>query len=199
MPAEAVLAALDAILSALARLNRPCALLGGLALAIWKHPRFTKDVDVLVAIDESSVRPLVQNLIANGFRTKRGDGLVKLGELELLQMVYDPPGALVEVQVDLLLARDDYQHQALARRIHMPLSELNAGVDVLSCEDLILFKLMAGRMIDRADAAALLRANRPTIDFEYLLGWVSAKQLASDFEFAWNEAFPGEAIPAKES
>ena len=41
----------------------------------------------------------------------------------------------------------------------MELSGLDVTLDVLACEDLLLHKLLAGRVIDRVDAAALIRAN----------------------------------------
>ena len=75
----------------------------------------------------------------------------------------------------------------------MASAELGFEVNLLACEDLILHKLLAGRMIDLADAAALLRANRATIDLAYLRQWIEANQLNSDLARVWDEAFPGEA------
>jgi hypothetical protein len=51
-------------------------------------------------------------------------------------------------------------------------------------------------MIDRADAAMLLRENREEIDFSYLRRWVSELNLSERFAEVWNQAFPGEAQPA---
>ena len=42
------------------------------------------------------------------------------------------------------------------------------SIQVLRCEDLIILKFMAERIIDLADAAELLRANQATIEFELL-------------------------------
>jgi hypothetical protein len=41
---------------------------------------------------------------------------------------------------------------------------LDIELDVLTCEDLIVHKLLAGRLVDRADAATLLRVNRADLD-----------------------------------
>jgi len=199
MPSEAVLAALQALLTAVAPLHLRIALLGGLALAVWKHPRFTRDVDVLVALGETDKSELLSSLTATGFRPKRGDGLVRLGELELLQLLYEPPGALIAVQVDVLFAGDEYQQAALARSITAAIAEFDGPVDVLSCEDLIIHKLLAGRIIDRADAAALLQANRMSLNFSYLLHWIEMKRLTGDFAEVWEEAFPAEPVPRTRS
>ena len=77
----------------------------------------------------------------------------------------------------------------------MVLSGMPEAVSILSCEDLILFKLMAGRIIDRADCAYLLRFNRPSIDLAYLRQWTARLALEPELAEVWTEAFPGEAAP----
>jgi hypothetical protein len=195
MPSEAILAALQAVLTALAPLKLQTALLGGLALAVWKHARFTKDVDILVSLGGVEKDRLLNVLNSAGFRPKRENGTTVLGELELLQMIYAPPDALVDVQVDLLLAGDEYQDAALHRCITTTIEELDLPVNVVSCEDLIIHKLLAGRIIDRADAAALLRANREALDFDYFGHWISEKRITPEFAEVWADAFPGEPLP----
>ncbi len=59
-----------------------------------------------------------------------------------------------------------------------------------------MHKLLAGRLIDLADAATLLRTNRATLDLPYLLGCAAALSLEAGFTQIWKEAFPGEAIPS---
>lgn len=108
-------------------------------------------------------------------------------------MEYEPPGSFVEVKVDLLIARSDYQRTALSRRVAVP--ELGDDLCVLSCEDLILHKLLAGRIIDRADAAALLRYNHGALDMSYLLRWLDQLRLKESYQEIWEEACPGEPLP----
>lgn len=62
--------------------------------------------------------------------------------------------------------------------------------------NLILFKLLAGRIIDRADAAALLRINRDQMDLAYFLRQIERLALQSNLAEIWAEAFPGESPPA---
>ena len=75
------------------------------------------------------------------------------------------------------------------QRIAIWLDLLHTG-----CEDLIVHKLLAGRIVDLMDAAALLRANRATIDFAYLRRWIHEQALETDFARIWGEAFPGEPM-----
>lgn len=72
---------------------------------------------------------------------------------------------------------------------------VDAPIRVIDCADLVLLKLVSARIIDRADAAMLLRENREAIDLDYLSGW--ATRLGVDRELAeiWSEAFPGEIMP----
>ncbi len=196
MPSDAVLATLKHVWQTLESLDLPMAVIGGIAVSTWKHVRVTRDVDLLVAIGDTSPDDLVKRLAAVGIRPKRQDPLVKLSDAEFLQLKYEPPETFVDVQIDLLLAHSPYQRQALSRRVPVPSSELGFDVCVLSCEDLILHKLLAGRIIDRADAAALLRANRRSIDSGYLLKWTAALRLSGELAEIWDEAFPGELPPS---
>jgi len=195
MPAEAVVATLQQAWQVLGELHIPSALMGGLALTHWGHIRATQDVDLLIAL--SGVRPteLLAKLAAVGFRAKRRDPLVRLDDAEFIQLFYVPGGEVIEVQIDLLLAEAPFHRQAVERRITLPDSVLGFQVDVVSCEDLIILKLLAGRVLDRVDAGELLKANRATIDFDYLQGWVRALKLQRAFGEVWHDVFPEEKAP----
>ena len=60
---------------------------------------------------------------------------------------------------------------------------------------LIVIKLLAGRIIDQADAAMLLRENRREIDFERLQQEVINQGLVANYQFIWRDAFPDEPEP----
>ena len=59
----------------------------------------------------------------------------------------------------------------------------------------MVIKLLAGRIIDRADAAMVLRENRDEIDFARLHREVATQGIAADYREIWREAFPGEPLP----
>ena len=75
------------------------------------------------------------------------------------------------------------------------LAILDLDLYVLAFEDLILHKLLAGCLLDRADAAMLLRANRADLNFDYLLGWTATLSLGAELAQCWEEAFLGDAMP----
>jgi hypothetical protein len=189
MASDAVLGALRHAWGTLEPLGVPMALAGGLALAVWKHVRATRDVDLLISIGEERVEELLQSLRAAAIRPKRRPPVVTLGGLEVIQLLYEPPEAFVDLQIDLLLARSEYPLEALRRRVSIELAGLDRGIAVLTCEDLILHKLLAGRMIDRVDAAALLRANRQTIDLGYVERWARELKISQELVEVCKEAF----------
>jgi len=195
MPADEVVATLRQAWNILQQLRVPAAVMGGLALARWSYIRSTQDVDLLIAL--SGVRPhaLLSQLAAAGYRSKRRDPLIRVEDAEFIQLFYEPPGAVLEVQIDLLLAESTFHRQAVDRRVTMPDSELGFPVDVVSCEDLIILKLVAGRILDRVDAGELLKANLDTLELEYLRGWVGKLHLEQALAEAWTDVFPGKPLP----
>lgn len=196
MPPEVVLNTLRLAWTTLQSLRVPMALVGGLAMTAWKRPRFTKDVDLLLAIPEPEAKAAVQQLVAKGFRSKRAEGMVRLPDgTRFVQLLYDNPDAVLEIQLDLILATSEFHQQAISRRVALPETELGFAIDVASCEDLIVLKLIAGRILDRVDAGELLKANRDSLDLAYLTGWVRRLHLDNAFAEAWNDVFPGTTPP----
>lgn len=195
MAVHVVLDALRHVWLSLEPLGLPMAVMGGIAVAAWQHPRATHDVDVLIGLGNTQVEQLLAKLEAVRIRPKRRPPLLSFGGIRLLQLEYDSPHVFATIRIDLLLADSEYHQEALRRRVAVVLPDVNLQVFVLSCEDLVIHKLLAGRIIDKADAAALLRANRATLDIEYLRKWITRLQLQSDLAFVWDEAFPGEELP----
>jgi hypothetical protein len=195
VPADVVVAALGRTCELLADLQVPAALADGLALAHWGHVRSTQDVDLLIAA--SAVRPqaLLARLAGAGYRSKGKTPFVRLNDLEIVQLIYEPAGSLMPVQVVLLLAESPLHRSAVERRIRVPASALGFPIDIVTCEDLILLKLLAGRIVDRVDVAELLKHNRPSIDWAYVQDFTVKLTLERQFADAWNAALPGEPTP----
>jgi hypothetical protein len=194
MSTKAVLETLRHAWRVLQSRDIPAAVAGGIALSAWRHVRATRDVDLLVNIDECDVDRIVSAFVEAGVRAQ-GSKRPKLlsDDVEILELVFEPPDSFVDVKVDLLIARSEFQKTALARRVAMP--ELGDDLFVLSCEDLILQKLLAGRIIDRADAAALVRYNHESLDNQYLSRWIADLALGGVFREIWKEACPSEPLP----
>ncbi|MBC8876446.1 MAG: hypothetical protein H8E44_44020 [Planctomycetes bacterium] len=195
MSPKPVFQTLETLWAAMEPLGLPMAVMGGLALSTWKHVRATQDVDLLVGLVDSEPENIVRCVMDHGFRPKRTPPVSPLGPFQVLQLEFEPAESYVDVQVDLLLVDSEYHSRALERRVGVQLPDVSSEVFVLTCEDLIIHKLLAGRVIDRADSAALLRANRDALDMQYVGVWLSQLKLSGEFRKVWEEAFPGEAPP----
>lgn len=78
---------------------------------------------------------------------------------------------------DILIGTDaEMIDRAVVRRID------DLSLPVASCEDLIILKLAAGRVIDRTDAAELVRTNRANLDQAYLRRKAHAMGVGSELE-----------------
>jgi hypothetical protein len=169
------------------------ALMGGLALAVWKQPRNTRDVEILVDVRDGNLDELVGAMRRAGMRSKRQPPVLLVGDQRVIQILCPASGTYLDIQIDILLADSAYQKEALTRAKPVKLDG-EREIAVLSCEDLIIHKLLAGRIIDSADVAALLRANRAGLDLAYLKGWLGRLNLIPHLETIWHETFPAERL-----
>jgi len=196
---DALLQALRHVWLELERIGIPAAVAGGLALSTWKYVRATRDIDLLVGIDERKVEEVVGQLRQAGIRPKKDPPTVPLGQLDVVPLFYEPPEAFLDIQIDLLLAKSEYHREALRRRVATQLPGFDFPVAVLACEDLVLHKLLAGRLIDRVDASELLRINAASLDTRYLADWTERLQLRDEFTDAWTSALPDKRVPGMRS
>jgi nucleotidyltransferase AbiEii toxin of type IV toxin-antitoxin system len=195
MPGEGILITLRHTWQTLEPLNLPMAVIGGVALSAWNHARYTRDADILIGVDDAQLPEIYAAVGKAGFWPRHSPPVIQIDDQRLMQLKFTPPERTSPFQVDLLFAGSEYQKTALARRTVKRIPGLDHPVQVLRPEDLILFKLLAGRVIDRADAAMLLRENRPEIDMEYLAERVRGLSLHDEFAEIWREAFPNDSTP----
>lgn len=188
MVAKPVAATLERVLDALSESQTPAAVTGDFAVAIWGHPRSTRDFDLLVDIPLAKREQVIAHLASCGFRPKRDSAVVQIEGGELIQLLYAPPDAFLDIQTDLFLAQTEFQRSALARRVEMPAVSASGRAFVVTCEDLIVSKLLAGRALDRVDAVTLLKSNRGRLDRDYLAHWIERLGLQSEWSEIEREA-----------
>ena len=100
------------------------------------------------------------------------------------------------LQVDLLFADSEYSRAVLDRRVPIDIPDVPSQLFMLTCEDLILHKLLAGRVIDDADIIALLQLNRSSLDWLYLGTWSAKLHHRERLTELWRRAFPTESPPS---
>lgn len=147
------------------------AVMGGCARNAYAEPRATKDVDFVVEADPVRFVRLEAALKRGGF--VQGSAVSEPGEpVPDLVLYRDTAGR----RVDILFAHTAFEQSALARRkVLAPFG--NTRAQVVSVEDLIVYKLIADRPQDRADIAAVVEAQRmrgEPIDWSYVEQWCIA-------------------------
>lgn len=174
--ASEVLAALFKAVSALAALGVPHALFGGMAAQIWGRIRSTMDVDILVDPGSASAETVTVALRNAGFAHQEGVDRTRL-ENGLLLRFWHPVGSLgLSVKVDIVLATGALETQALSRRTERHVED--GLVPVVTCEDLVLLKMLSGRPVDLADASDLLHRWDAHLDRVYLDEWAGRMSLS---------------------
>jgi hypothetical protein len=144
------------------------ALAGGWAYSALVEPRATTDIDLLILVEHPS-REAIQKLLSPVF----GETVVHPAPMQLRGISIWRSVALrkeQEVVVDLLLADSDFLRTALGRRQTAALGSLS--VPILTLEDLILMKILAGRLQDQADLEKIeARKADLCIDWSYVNAW----------------------------
>ena len=153
----------SALAAILAPLGIGWVLIGALAANRYrKTTRTTQDVDLLLVDLGSGLAALESALGDAGWSVRRATP-----GGEMLRARHPEYGL-----ADLIVAGTEYERTAISRAltegVGTPLS-----IRVLAPEDVIVFKLIAGRAQDLADIEAILAA-KPSLDDAYLESWASA-------------------------
>ncbi len=144
------------------------ALAGGWAYSALVEPRATTDIDLLILLEPPS-REQVQALVSSLFDSTIIHPAPKVFRgISIWRIVGTPVEQ--EIIVDFLLADSTYLRTALRRRQMVPFGPLQ--IPMLSIEDLIILKMVAGRLQDRADLEKIhTRQADLHVDWTYVDQW----------------------------
>lgn len=140
------------------RLGVPWAVVGGLAVGARAEPRYTKDVDLAVAVqDDAQAEMVVRSLLAEGYVIESLLEQTAHGRLATVRL-QTPGGREI---VDLLFASSGIEAEVVSG------SELleafpNVMVPIACRGDLMAMKVLANRPQDLADLDALRRKATPS-------------------------------------
>lgn len=133
------------------------ALVGGLAVSVRAEVRFTRDVDLAVAVDnDTEAESLVYALKSRGYITVASVEHEAQSRLATIRL-RSPQG----VKVDLLFASSGIEAETIARATNVALPSVGA-VPIARAEELLSLKVLSmtdDRLQDRIDARNLLRVN----------------------------------------
>jgi len=153
-------------------------LIGGLAAGVLGEPRFTRDADFLIFIPRDKLKLFLDALSEESLEFDRK----KVEESVLAKGVFRV--FLGDYHADFIINALEIGKIALERAIEVKL--FNKKVKLPSPEDLILFKLIAGRELDLFDVKNIYLRYIDKLDKNYLIEW--AQRICDETENmnVWN-------------
>jgi predicted nucleotidyltransferase len=163
-------------------------ILGGLAVQHWGEPRATHDIDITVMVPQERLEQFAQEVLQR-FRPRLPDAL----NFALRHRVLLIESSL-GVPVDISLGIPGYEEEVLRRAVTVSVAE-GISLHLISAEDLIIHKCVAGRARDQEDIERILIRQQLHLDFDYIRRWlkdftslVSTHDVTAVFENALHKA-----------
>lgn len=134
--------------------------IGGLAVVVVGEPRTTADADAIVFVSPAEAESLIREAAAAGFDLREDverERLSRTGTMRFRRGLF---------QLDLITASLAFEERARERATRHEL--FGVSLPFPSPEDLILFKILAGRDKDLLDATGIASRHRDRLDVPYL-------------------------------
>jgi len=141
------------------------AVLGGLAVQHWGEPRVTQDVDIVVVVPSEHEENFL-NAAVQRFRPRLPDA-VAFARRQRVLLLFSSEAT----PVDISLGIPGYEEEVMRRAVSVSFPELRP-VRLVSAEDLIIHKCVAGRARDVEDVERILIRQRLALDLRYIRKWV---------------------------
>ena len=139
------------------------ALIGGLAVSLRGQPRMTADVDLVVLATVDEALRLVRELDSTSFAPLFSGVEEVVASAFILPLRHRHTG----IRVDLAIGMSGFEQQAVRRAT--PFTIGGTRIAVVSIEDLLVMKALAGRPQDDQDIRGLVAAQRDVIDWSACL------------------------------
>jgi len=160
---------LYAVVDLLNELSIEYAVMGGFAVRSHGVPRPTYDIDVIIVLERSRLPELFDRLrerdfaVPEAYETGWVDRIKDMPLVKLRRYIRDE-----SLDADVFLAESEFQMEIMKRRVRLDAE--GQPLWVVSPEDLVLLKLLAGRPRDLGDVADVLFMQAP-LDVQYLRRW----------------------------
>ena len=166
----------------------PYAVIGGIAVQYWGEPRTTRDVDIVVLVPQDRVDQFLEHAVES-FHPRVADAVsfAKQNRVLLLEASNGTPA-------DVSLGIPGYEEEVLKRAVRGSI-EGSRPFRIISAEDLIIHKILAGRPRDLEDAERILVRQYQHLDLDYVRKWLEAfesvlegRNLISEFDGVLSKA-----------
>lgn len=151
-----------------------CAVIGGLAVSLRGLPRMTVDVDLILHADVDAALHVAGDLPATPFMP------LFTGVEEVVTSAFILPlrHRTTGVRVDLAIGMSGFERDAISRAAPLMVGEMT--LPVVTVEDLLVMKALAGRPQDEADIRGLVDVHAGSIDWNRCLATARALGEAVD-------------------
>ena len=166
---ENLLNVLDKILKIASKAHIKVMFMGGIAVSVWGEPRTTYDIDAVIGISSSESDKFLLEASKENFTYDKRNPVQLIQKSAFITLAY--PVKNRKTYVDLFLASDEYQKLALSRRKEINL--YGRKIPIISVEDLVLYKLLAGRTKDIDDVREILISQKGKLDMKYMKKWAN--------------------------
>jgi predicted nucleotidyltransferase len=156
---HAVTDLLDDLAAAMAVRGVRWYLFGAQAAIVWGSPRLSADVDVTAEIDSAALNDYIAAMGDHGFDVVFGDPDFT-ARTRVIPFLHRASG----MPLDVVLAGPGLEENFLQRAI--PVDIGGTLVPVISAEDLIVTKILAGRPKDIEDIRGVINEQRASLDIE---------------------------------
>ncbi len=188
---------LEALANVMAERDLSWYLFGAQAAIVWGSPRLSADVDVTTTIAPSAMESFIQTMKKHGFHLRVDDSEF-VARTRVLPFVHRRTRMLL----DVVLAGPGLEEEFLQRAILVDIR--GTRIPVISPEDLIITKVLAGRPKDIEDVRGVIHERRASLDETRLRSTLRVLEQAlgqSDllpvFEKAWSEKESSVIRPAR--
>lgn len=164
-PLESLKSPLRDLLSWLKAAKAKGVIVGGVAASLLGRPRFTRDVDVLVVLDDTCWAVFLKSGKKFGFEPRMNDCLGFAQEKRVLLVTHIKS----KIDVDIIFAGLPYEEELIDRAVQVKVDTFK--VPLPTPEDLIVMKSLAMRPRDVGDIEGLIDAC-PKLDLKHIRFWV---------------------------
>jgi hypothetical protein len=141
--------------------------IGGIALQYWGEPRLTKDVDVTVLVAPEDFEGFLDK--ANKAFRPRIPNAIEFGRKHRVLLLETESG----IPIDISLGIPGYEEEAWAHSKEVEFQPFGK-LRLISAEDLIIHKCVAGRARDVEDVVNILVKQQLQLDVERIKSWLQS-------------------------
>jgi hypothetical protein len=146
--------------------------IGGLAAGIIGEPRATGDIDIDIILDKNHIEGFLKRAKIAGFEFAFKECIKRARETGTFQI------KLSSYNIDFIIVSIDLEISAIKRKRIVKIHNVSANFP--TPEDLILLKIIPGRVQDMLDVEKIVIKHSGKLDRKYLLDW--AQKLSDESE-----------------